>query len=88
VSETCGVEHPALIGPGSIEILDNLSDGRLLHEVYAYEPGWGYPSERDRADITAIMAETEEEETGTEGPPETAEDGARADDAAAEVSEH
>ena len=53
VSETCGVEHPALIGPGSVEVLDNLSDGRLLEDVYGYQPGWGYPSERDRAAITA-----------------------------------
>jgi glutamate synthase domain-containing protein 2 len=88
VSETCGVEHPALIGPGSVEILDNLSDGRLLEDVYGYEPGWGYPSERDRAAISAIMAATDEAESDTEGPPETAEDGVRADDAAAEVTEH
>jgi glutamate synthase (ferredoxin) len=88
VSETCGVEHPALIGPDSVEMLDNLSDGRLLAEVYGYEPGWGYPSERDRAAIAAIMAATDEEESDTEGPPETAEDGVRADDAAAEASEH
>ena len=87
VSETCGVEHPSLIGPGSVEILDNLSDGRLLADVYGYEPGWGYPSERDRADITAIMLATDEEEAGTEGPPETAEDGVRTDEAAGEVAE-
>jgi glutamate synthase domain-containing protein 2 len=87
VSETCGVEHPALIGPGSVEILDNLSEGRLLEDVYGYESGWGYPSARDRVDILAIMAATEEEETGTEGPPETAEEGALADDAAGEVAD-
>jgi glutamate synthase domain-containing protein 2 len=85
VSETCGVEHPALIGPDSIEVLDNLSDGRLLQDVYNYEAGWGFPSERDQADIAAIMEATDEPEAETEGPPETAEDGARSDDAAGEM---
>jgi len=75
VSEACGVEHPALIGPRDVEILDNPSDGRLLEAVYGYEAGWGYPSANDRERITAIMAATEETETSTEGPPETAEDG-------------
>ena len=79
VSETCGVEHPALIGPQSIEVLDTLSDGRLLDGVYAYEPGWGFPSERDRADIISIMSAVDEEEKPTEGPLETAEDGERGD---------
>ena len=84
VSETCGVEHPALIGPDSVEILDNLSDGRMLDEVYGYEPGWGYPGERDRRRIAAIMAATDEEEAQTEGPPETAEQGRPGDEQAGE----
>jgi hypothetical protein len=87
VSETCGVQHPALIGPDSVEILDNLSEGRHLDEVYGYEPGWGYPSERDQADIEAIMAATDEPEADTAGPPETAEDGVRSDDAAGDIAE-
>jgi glutamate synthase domain-containing protein 2 len=75
VSESCGVEHPGLIGPRDVEVIDNLADGRLLDEIYGYQPGWGYPSEADRDAISAIMAATEEEETQTEGPPETAESG-------------
>ncbi|KAA1423324.1 FMN-binding glutamate synthase family protein [Mumia zhuanghuii] len=75
VSETCGVEHPALIGPRSVEIIDTLSRGQLLDAVYGYEPGWGFPSARDRDDIVAIMTATDEEEAATVGPPETAEDG-------------
>jgi glutamate synthase (ferredoxin) len=84
VSETCGVEHPALIGPDVVEILDTLAEGRMLDDVYGYEPGWGFPSRRDRDAIVAIMSATAEEETHTEGPPETAEHGARRDDAAGE----
>ena len=69
------MEHPGLIGPHDVEILDNLSDGRLLDEVYGYEPGWGFPSAHDRREIAAIMSATDEAETRTEGPPETAEEG-------------
>ncbi len=79
VSEACGVEHPALIGPDSVEILDNLSDGRLLHQVYGYQPGWGFPSKADQARLVALMEGTDEPEVDTEGPPEVAEDGADGD---------
>jgi glutamate synthase domain-containing protein 2 len=85
VSETCGVEHPALIGPDAVEILEAQGAGRLLDEVYGYEPGWGFPSQRDRQEIVAIMSALPEEETRTEGPPETAEGGAQGDDAAGEL---
>jgi len=84
VSEACGVPHPALIGPESVEVLDTLSDGRLLGEIYGYEPGWGFPSLQDQREITALMSAVEEEETQTQGPPETSEDGEHSDDAAGE----
>ena len=86
VAETCGVEHPALIGPDSVEVLDTLSHGTLLDELYGYEPGWGYPSARDRAEIAAIMAAVDEEESRTQGPPESAEDGRRSDDLAGDLT--
>jgi glutamate synthase domain-containing protein 2 len=84
VAETCGVEHPALIGPDSVEVLDTLSEGKLLDELYGYDPGWGYPSAQDRDEIERIMAATDEEEADTEGPPETAQSGPRTDEAAAD----
>ncbi len=80
VAETCGVPHPGLIGPGSVEVLDTLSDGRLLEVIYGYESGWGYPSANDRSRIADLMARTDEEEVETEGPPETAEEGRPSDD--------
>jgi glutamate synthase (ferredoxin) len=85
VAEACGVEHPALIGPDSVEILDNLADGRLLDEVYGYEPDWGFPSAHDRERIIAIMAATDEPEARTEGPPETAEEGSTGAEAAGDT---
>ena len=84
VSETCGVEHPGLIGPGSVELLDTLADWRLLDEVYGYEPGWGLPSKADRDEIAAIMSRMPEEEARTEGPPETGEGGGPGTEAAGE----
>ena len=65
-------------------MLDTLSDGRLLDEIYGYEPTWGFPSARDQQEITAIMSAVEEEEPRTEGPPETSEEGERGDRAAAD----
>ena len=82
VSEACGVEHPALVGPGSIEILDTLSSGRMLDEVYGYRRGWGYPSQADQQAIVALMQSTEELEAETEGPPTTAEKGERSSELA------
>jgi glutamate synthase (ferredoxin) len=82
VSESCGVEHPALIGPDSVEILDTLADGRLLDEVYGYRPGWGYPGPADRVAIIELMSAADEDELETEGPPETAEQGERGDQVA------
>ncbi len=79
VAEACGVEHPAMIGPDSVEILDMLADGKLLDQVYAYQPGWGFPSDSDLRDVIALMQRADEEELETEGPPETAEDGERGD---------
>jgi glutamate synthase (ferredoxin) len=88
VSEACGVEHPTLIGPDSIEILDTLSSGRTLTQVYDYQPSWGYPSRVDQDTIVALMQALEEPEAETEGPPETAEeDGRRSSELAAEALE-
>jgi len=79
VSEACGVEHPALIGPECVEILDTLAEGRSLDEVYGYQSGWGFPSLEDQRAIRELMEGVEEEEVETEGPQETAETGERGD---------
>jgi len=86
VSEACGVEHPAFIGPESVEILDNLSDGRQLDEVYGYAPGWSLPAKADQVRLLALMEGSDEEEVKTEGPPEVAEDGAHGDHLTGEES--
>ena len=87
VAETCGAPHPGLIDPRSVEIIDGLSDGRLLEQVAGYQPGWGCPSAADGKRIAEIMAATEEEESDTEGPPETSEDGPPSDDMEGDVED-
>ena len=68
VAEACGVEHPALVEPESIEILENLSEGRLLAEVYGYREGWGMPSRADTDELVRLMHATSEPEAPVEGP--------------------
>ena len=58
VAEATGVEHPALIGTSDVEILTGQSVATPLHEVYGYDPAWGYPSEADRKDIITLMTGT------------------------------
>ncbi len=79
VSEACGVEHPAFVGPESVEILENLSGGALLNEVYGYQSGWGLPAQADLQKLLALMESHDEAEVETEGPPEVAEEGERGD---------
>ena len=72
VAQACGVPHPALVGPSSIEILNNLSEGRCLNDVYGYQPGWGMPGKQDQEELIRLMLAHDEPEAPTEGPPETA----------------
>ncbi|HYO33042.1 MAG TPA: FMN-binding glutamate synthase family protein [Nocardioidaceae bacterium] len=85
VSEACGVEHPSLIGPDSVEIIDGLAGGRLLDEVYGYAPGWGFPSDEDVRNVIALMQHSDEEELATAGPPETAEQGELGDNVSSDA---
>ncbi|MFC7532010.1 FMN-binding glutamate synthase family protein [Actinoplanes sp. GCM10030250] len=59
VAEACGVEHPGLIGTGSVEILDGRTAATALDKVYDYQPGWGLPSPADQDAIIALMTATE-----------------------------
>jgi glutamate synthase domain-containing protein 2 len=55
LSLACGVEHPALVGPERIEILDGRFGSSTVTELFGYEPGWALPSAADRVAITDIM---------------------------------
>ncbi len=40
----CGQEHPALIGPHQLDILDDRYGRTSAQELFHYEEGWGLPS--------------------------------------------
>jgi glutamate synthase domain-containing protein 2 len=73
VSEACGVEHPALIGPDAVEIVDTVSRGRKLRDVYGYRPGWGVPGALLEDEVVRLMSGRWEPAKSAQGPPETAE---------------
>jgi glutamate synthase domain-containing protein 2 len=87
VAETCGVVHPALLGPGDVEILDGLADGRTLEALYGYQPGWSRPSAADSAEIARIMTGIREPQAHVEGPPATGERGPHGTTAAGEADD-
>jgi glutamate synthase domain-containing protein 2 len=59
VAEACGVEHPGLIDTDDVEVLNGRTGSTALQDVYGYQPGWGLPSERDRAEIARLMTAVE-----------------------------
>lgn len=56
LSHACGSEHPALVSLDTIEILDDRYRYEPAPSVFGYRPGWGSLSERQKAEIRAIMA--------------------------------
>jgi glutamate synthase domain-containing protein 2 len=56
VAQATGVEHPSLIAPDAVEIIDHQTVARTLTEVYGYRPGWGLPGDDLRAEVEQLMA--------------------------------
>ncbi|MDH4225517.1 MAG: FMN-binding glutamate synthase family protein [Deltaproteobacteria bacterium] len=55
LSRACGVPHPALIPPGTLELLDGGFGSATIQEKFGYRPDWGYPSQQDQQEIRKIM---------------------------------
>jgi len=55
LAHACGAEHPALVSLDRFAILEGLSQ-RAAAEVFGYQPGWGLPTEEERAAIREIMS--------------------------------
>ncbi len=55
LARACGVCHPALLTNDHIEILDGRFGSASLFELFDYRPGWGLPSQVDRAQIRRLM---------------------------------
>ena len=56
-SETCGVEHPGLIGPDYVEILTGQRAAPRSRGL-RLRPGWGFPSVGDQQEIIRLMTGT------------------------------
>ncbi|MGO4957161.1 FMN-binding glutamate synthase family protein [Luteococcus sp. Sow4_B9] len=61
VSEAAGVDHPALLGPRDVDIVEGSTGHRSLAEIYGYEEGWGVPGPEITAEITRIMRSLDED---------------------------
>ncbi|MEJ7831546.1 MAG: FMN-binding glutamate synthase family protein [Nocardioides sp.] len=59
VSEAVGVSHPALISADDVDLVNGTLSAVSLREAYGYEPGWGVPGSRLRADVERLMAGAE-----------------------------
>jgi len=56
LGHACGVEHPALITPEQVEILDGHFATATVADLFGYPPGWGLPPLADRAALHDLMA--------------------------------
>ena len=54
LARTCGVAHPALVTCNQLELLDGQRSTSAAKR-FGYRPGWGLPSERDRAEVVRLM---------------------------------
>lgn len=57
VSRACGFEHPALLTPDHLAILDDRFGSSTLSELFGYEEIDPRPSEEDRKTIRSLMEE-------------------------------
>jgi glutamate synthase domain-containing protein 2 len=55
LSQACGVEHPALVGPDRLEILDGRFAATTVREHFGYDPGWGFPSPADQDAVRQLL---------------------------------
>ena len=55
LSLACGAEHPALVGPDRIEVLDGRFGSTSVRQLFGYEAGWGFPSAADQAAVVEAM---------------------------------
>jgi hypothetical protein len=57
ISRACGLEHPALVTPDHLAILDDRFGSATLAELFHYAAGDGRPSKEVRQQIRRLMAE-------------------------------
>lgn len=56
LARACGVVHPALVPPGSFELLDADLGTVRIDDLFGYRPGWGLPAPDDVAAVVDLMS--------------------------------
>ncbi len=51
----CGIDHPGLLGPEKIAILDGHFGSRSAAEIFHYQKNWGLPEAQERIKIRKMM---------------------------------
>jgi glutamate synthase (ferredoxin) len=54
LANACGEVHPALVGVDRFDLLDGFTS-RSARDVFGYQPGWGLPTDDERASVRAWM---------------------------------
>jgi len=57
LSRACGAEHPALVGPGQLEIIDDQFGSKPFTDIFDYDDRWARPSQADIDAISEVMVE-------------------------------
>jgi glutamate synthase domain-containing protein 2 len=55
LANACGEVHPGLVGIDRLAILDGFT-AKSARDVFGYQPGWGLPTEEERAAVREIMS--------------------------------
>jgi hypothetical protein len=55
LARSCGVPHPALVGPEHIEIITDSFHSASLTEIFGYEPQWPPVADWRRAEMEALV---------------------------------
>jgi glutamate synthase domain-containing protein 2 len=55
VSQSCGVDHPAMVTTAQLELLEGLRS-TSVRDVFSYDPTWGLPGADDLRELRTLMA--------------------------------
>ncbi|MGH3361258.1 MAG: glutamate synthase-related protein, partial [Nocardioides sp.] len=61
VSEAVGVNHPGLITPDDVDLMDRMRGGQSLRDVYGYDASWGELGRDLQQEIDAMMVSLDDE---------------------------
>ena len=55
LARACGQPHPSLVPASQLELLGEHRAAVPIDQVFDYAPGWGLPSDADRAELVKLM---------------------------------